>query len=108
MLVAAHQNVSMKDKGSLGGWLCLRTFETGNMGQIARGLEALDVLGLGNWKFGGKSAEALELFEKTGLGDWKFWEEVLKDQRRLRTWGSEIGSLGRSAEGSEVFENTGL
>jgi hypothetical protein len=46
--------VSTKDKGSLGGWQCLRTLEAGNMGQSARGLEALDVLGLGNWKFGNK------------------------------------------------------
>lgn len=46
--------MSTKDKGSLGGWQCLRTLEAGNMGQSARGLEALDVLGLGNWKFGNK------------------------------------------------------
>jgi len=44
----------MKDKGSMGGWQCLRTLETGNMGQSARGLEALDVMGIGNWKFGNK------------------------------------------------------
>jgi hypothetical protein len=44
----------MKDKGSLGGWQCLRNTETGNIEQSARGLEALDVVVLGNWKFGNK------------------------------------------------------
>ena len=46
----------------------------------------------------GTSAERLELFANTGPGYWKFGEEVLKEQKRLRTWGSEIGSLGRNAE----------
>jgi hypothetical protein len=33
---------------------------------------------------------------------------VLKDRRSLKTWGSEIGSLGRSTERLEIFQNTGL
>ena len=32
---------------------------------------------------------------------------MLKDQKSLRTWGSEIGSLGISAERLEIFQNTG-
>jgi hypothetical protein len=37
----------------------------------------------------------------------EIWEEVLKDQKRLRTWGSEIGGLGRCAERLEMFQNMG-
>lgn len=58
--------MSMKDKGSLGGWQCLKTLETGNMGKVV-------------W-------------------DW----------RRRMSWGSEIVSLGRSAEALQLFENTGF
>jgi len=78
----------MKDKGSLEVWRCLRNLETGNMGQSARGLGALDV-GWGS-EIGrlGTSAEALEFFLENGAWLLEIW--------------------GRSAEGLEASENMGF